>query len=117
MSASTSPTFTPARRSSKIGGERRFADPALAAAHRDDRHRLALGGHGDADAGDAGAGEQARAELFLERFAVVFGEPGDVEHDRERALIVEIAKPRRAAAGQIGGETGKDGDIGHVRGR
>lgn len=119
MSASTRPTLTPSRpqRDREIGGEGRFADPALAAAHRDEGEPLALGGHRDADAGDAGAGEQAGAQLVLERFARFGLESGDVEHDRQRAVAVEEFEARGAAARQVGGDAGEGSGVGHVRGR
>src|SRR3546814_6942098 len=84
------------QRDGKIGGEGRFADPALAAAHRDDGERLLLRRHRDADRGYPLAREQGVAQPVLERLPLGLGEAGDVEDDRERPRVVEEAQAGRS---------------------
>ena len=58
--------------------------------------------------------EQAGADFLLERFSLFLRESGDIEDDRECAVVTQKAEARGAAAAKVGGDAGEGSGIGHV---
>ncbi len=77
----------PPKRDREIGGDGRFADPALAAGDRDDGALALLGGHRDLGVGNARHADHRGADPAFEPGALLGRKPGRVEHDGRLAVL------------------------------